>query len=285
MQFGLSIPAFGDFANMDTLIATAQMAEEAGWDGFFIWDHVVFTEAYYAIPSTWVALAAIAMNTSRMKLGAMVTPLSRRRPWNVAREAVSVDQLANGRLIFGAGLGEPVAWDFGHFNEEQDARKRAERLDEGLEIITGLWTGEPFHYEGTHYQLKEVIFQPCPVQSPRIPIWIGGGWDKKRPMRRAARYDGFFPLKWMDTITLDEWRGIMQTVNAMRQDDGPYDWIHGGQTPGNRPDEAADIVRPYAEIGITWWVEGIGEAFEGSWRRDITEAMQARIRQGPPHFA
>jgi hypothetical protein len=290
MKFGISMPPFGDFANVERLASAARSAENAGWDGFFIWDHMIYGPSFPPIPSTWVALTAIAMITDRIRLGALVTPIARRRPWNLARETVSLDHLSRGRLIVGVGLGDPVHWDFGFFGEGEDARIRAEKLDEGLDILTGLWSGHPFNYAGKHFHLDTVIFQPSSRQQPRIPIWVGGGWDKSKPMRRAARYDGFFPLKYGSYVTEYEWRTIMTTVREQRpDDDAPFDWIHSGYTPGNDPNRAAEVTGHYAGIGITWWMENVdpfrfGMRVDSPWRADFTEQMMARIQQGPPRF-
>src|SRR5215213_9146168 len=178
MQFGLSLPAFGPFANPRYLAQSAAAAESAGWDGFFIWDSIIADPTFNPMADPWVALAAVAMQTSRLRIGALVTPLARRRPWKVARETVSLDLLSQGRLIFGAGLGDPVQWEYGFFGEETDNKMRAEKLDEGLAILTGLWSGELFGYAGKQYQLQPMRFEPKPLQQPRIPIWVGGTWDK-----------------------------------------------------------------------------------------------------------
>lgn len=286
MKFGLSLPPFGDYADPHYLADMASKAEAAGWDGFFIWDHMMFDPSFHPIPDMWVALAGVAMKTSTIKLGTMVTPVARRRPWKLARETVTLDQLSKGRLVLGVGLGEPPQWDFGFFGEEPDAKIRAKKLDEGLEIINGLWSGEPFGYQGEHYQLHEVKFVPKPVQSPRIPIWVGGNWDKHAPMRRAARWDGYFPLKWGGVLTPDEWKVIMDYVKQHRTSAAPFDWIHGGATPGDDATKAAEQVRPYAELGVTWWVESIdpwrwGAGWEDQWKPEWTEQMNERILQGP----
>jgi alkanesulfonate monooxygenase SsuD/methylene tetrahydromethanopterin reductase-like flavin-dependent oxidoreductase (luciferase family) len=147
----------------------------------------------------------------------MITPLARRRPWKLARGTVSVDRLLNGRLILGVGLGEPAQWDFGFFDEPTDPKIRAQRLDQGLDILTGLWSGQPFRYEGEQYKVvKGVSFRPTPLQSPRIPIWVGGWWPKKPPLRRAARGDGVCPIK-------------------------------GDDLP-----RAVVMIKPYEDAGVTW---------------------------------
>lgn len=294
MQFGLSIPPFGDFADPRTLAQLASDAEQAGWEGFFIWDHIFFDPSFHPMGDTWVNLAAVALNTQRIKLGPMVTPLARRRPWKVAREAISLDHLSAGRLIIGVGLGDPVQWDYGFFGEETDARKRAQRLDEGLDILNGLWSGEMFSYQGQHYQVQPVRFLPRPVQQPRIPIWVGGTWDKNAPKRRAARWDGYFPLKWMGPkagLTVDEWRELKRYTLQHRTAETPFDWVHSGSTASKSPAEARAILEPLQEVGVTWWIESADPwtladlSFEIPWSDQHTQAIRERVLQGPPRRA
>ncbi len=252
MKFGISLPPFGEYAEPRYLAQIAREAENVGWDGFFIWDHVMFDPTFHPIVDPWVGLAAVAMNTQKIRIGTMVTAVPRRRPWQLARETVSLDRLSGGRTVFGVGLGEPPQWDYGFFGEEQDAKIRAQKLDEGLAILDGLWSGEFFSYKGEHYQLEEVRFLPRAIQTPRIPIWVGGTWNKHKPMRRAAQWDGYFPLKWQEILTPDEWKVIMDYVNQHRTSTAPFDWVHGGATPGDDRAKAAEIVKPYEEIGVTW---------------------------------
>lgn len=290
MKFGISLPPFGDYGDPRKLAAMAKVAEDMGWDGFFIWDHIIFDPTFHPIADPWVALAAIALNTSRIHIGTMVTPLARRRPWKVARETVGVDLLSNGRLTLGIGLGDPAQWDYGFFGEEQDVKTRAAKVDEGLDILTGLWSGKAFSYQGKHYTLAEMIFQPVPVQSPRIPIWVGGNWDKLGPKKRAARWDGYFPLKWgADPLTPADWRKMIAELNPFRVVNSPFDWIHGGQTPGDDPAKATDLVAPFAEVGVTWWMESVdpwrwGWKWEDPLTPEATRLMDDRIRQGPPRL-
>ena len=156
MKFGLSVPPFEALADVKHLADLANTAEDAGWDGFFVWDHILFDDLWRPIIDPWIALAAIAMRTKTIRMGPMITPLARRRPWKVAREAISIDQLSNGRLILGVGLGTPEQWEFGFFGEETDAKVRARKLDEGLEILTGLLSGDLFSYQGEYYKLEEI---------------------------------------------------------------------------------------------------------------------------------
>jgi alkanesulfonate monooxygenase SsuD/methylene tetrahydromethanopterin reductase-like flavin-dependent oxidoreductase (luciferase family) len=286
MRFGVSLPPFGELADVRYLADAARQAEEAGWDGFFIWDHVFFDPSFHPVPDTWVALTAIALSTSRIRLGPMVTPLARRRPWILARQTVAVDLASNGRLTLGVGLGDPAQWDFGFFGEPTDPRVRGERLDEALEVLTGLWSGEAFSFTGKHFRLNEVRFRPRPAQ-PRIPIWAGGQWPNRRPLRRAARLDGFFPIRMDGGISLDDWREIGPELRRRRTGDGPFDLVHAGRIGDDRWDRAADVVGPFADLGVTWWIEDVspwrfGHSWEVPWVPEFTRAMIELIRRGPP---
>jgi alkanesulfonate monooxygenase SsuD/methylene tetrahydromethanopterin reductase-like flavin-dependent oxidoreductase (luciferase family) len=241
MQFGLSLPQFDAFGDVRKLVELAQAAEEAGWDGFFVWDHILFDDFWRPMVDPWVALAAIAMATEHIRIGTLVTPVARRRPWKLARETVSLDRLSGGRLILGVGLGSPETWEYGFFGEETDNRIRAEKLDEGLAILQGLWSGEMFGFQGKHYQLEEMRFLPTPVQQPRIPIWVAGLWPNKPPMRRAARFDGAIPIKSPGTLTPDDWREALAYINQHRTSDEPsdtpFDAVAMGVTPGDDPQQ------------------------------------------------
>jgi alkanesulfonate monooxygenase SsuD/methylene tetrahydromethanopterin reductase-like flavin-dependent oxidoreductase (luciferase family) len=289
MRFGITMPPFADFSDPRALAELARDAETAGWDALFIWDHIFFDPTFHPIADPWVALAAVAVNTQRLRLGTMITPIARRRPWKLARETVSVDRLSNGRLTLGVGLGDPVQWDFGFFDEVTDPKIRARRLDEGLDILTGLWSGQPFRYQGEQYNVKEVTFRPTPVQTPRIPIWIGGWWPNKPPLRRAARWDGVCPGKWGGTLTPDEWRELLAYIQRYRTATTPFDAVHSGVTPGENPAQAAELVESYARAGVTWWVETVdpwrfGWDWEAAWAPEATRLMRERIRQGPPRI-
>ena len=286
MRFGINIPAFADFSDPRALAELAQDAELAGWDGFFIWDAIFFDPTFHPMADPWVALAAVAMSTQRMRIGTLVTPIARRRPWKLARETVSVDRLSNGRLTLGVGLGDPAQWDFGFFDEVTDPKTRARRLDEGLDVLTGLWTAQPFSYQGEQYNVKEVTFRPTPAQSPRIPIWVGGWWPNKPPLRRAARWDGVCPLKWGGPIVPDEWRELLAYIQKYRTSPEPFEAVHSGATPGDNSAEAIELIQPYADAGVTWWIEPIdpwrfGWSYEVPWAPEATVLMRERVRQGP----
>lgn len=286
MHFGICVPAFADFSDPRTLAQLAREAETAGWDGFFLWDAIFFDPTFHPMADPWVSLAAVALSTQRLRIGTLITPIARRRPWKLARETVSIDRLSNGRLTLGIGLGDPVQWDFGFFDEVTDPKTRARRLDEGLDILTGLWSGESFSYNGDQFKVKEVIFRPAPVQSPRIPIWVGGWWPNKPPMRRAARWDGVCPLKWDGSITPDEWRELLAYIRRFRTSAASFDAVHSGPTPGDNLPQAAEIIAPYAEAGVTWWIEPVdpwrfGWSWEVAWAPEATVRIRERVRQGP----
>lgn len=287
MRYGINLPPFGEFGEARALAELAREAEVAGWDGFFIWDHMVFDPSWNPIVDPWVGLTAAAMSTERIRLGTMLTPLPRRRPWKLARETVSLDRLSNGRLTLGVGIGDPVQWEFGFFGETTDAKTRARQLDEGLEILAGLWSGEPFSFAGEHYQLQEMKFVPTPAQTPRIPIWVGGWWPNKPPMRRAARWDGVIPGRQDGVLTPDDWRDMLAYIRQYRTGDGPYDNVHTGATSGTDAAKDAELVASYAEAGVNWWIDDISPyRFGWRWEDPITpeaiKLMRERVRLGPP---
>jgi alkanesulfonate monooxygenase SsuD/methylene tetrahydromethanopterin reductase-like flavin-dependent oxidoreductase (luciferase family) len=226
----------------------------------------------------WIALTAIACNTKTIRLGPLITPLPRRRPWKVAREALSLDHLSRGRLILGVGLGAPPDVEFEYFSEESGSKIRAQMLDEGLDIITGLWSGEPFSYQGTHYQIGEMTFLPKPKQEPRIPIWVGGGVPHKAPFRRAARYDGVSPVhsKWPDPVTPKLLEDALEIIKSERGDLKDYDIIIPGETTGTDSEKDREKLEPWIETGVTWFLEDIH-----GMRAGIDE-LRERVRDGPP---
>ena len=285
MKYGVHLPNFGTFGDPQTLVDLAIEAEQAGWDGFFLWDHLLFCELdKNAHADPWMTLAAISVQTTTISIGTVITPLARRRPWKLARETVTLQNLSKGRLILGVGLGDPVEWEFRFFHEETDPKIRASKLDEGLDILTGLWTGEPFSYQGTHYQLEEMTFLPKPIQP--IPIWVAGYWSRKKPFQRGARYDGICPGKVDGSLSPEDWQNIIAYVTQYRTKESHFDWVGGGQTPEDST-EAQAIITPYADVGMTWWLEDIsplrlGMGWEDLWKPWDIETLRARIIAGPP---
>ncbi|MGZ3637920.1 MAG: LLM class flavin-dependent oxidoreductase [Ktedonobacterales bacterium] len=291
MRFAIDIPPFGPFAEVRLLADLAHEAEEAGWDGFFLWDHLVWDR--FPIADTWVALTAIAMKTSTIRIGSMVTPLPRRRPTKVARESATLDQLSHGRLILGVGIGGGEA-EWGNFGEQTDLKVRAAMLDESLDVLTGLWSGEPFSYHGAHYTVRgegdrgTLTFQPTPVQRPHIPIWVAGVWPRKAPFRRAARWDGVVPLRtdtrFSDMMTPEQVAEIVAYIRQQRPSDAPFDVSHWGITAGDDRARDGAIVREYEAAGATWWRENLSPwRFGWDWKGELPVAtMRERIRRGPP---
>lgn len=286
MRYGIYLPNYGAFGDVRRLARLAREAEDAGWDGFFLWDHIAGGPETGPIVDPWIALAAVALNTERICIGTTVTPLPRRRPWKLARETVTLDRLSGGRLILGVGIGlGALEWD--DLGETTDQRVRGAMLDEGLAVLTGLWSGEPFSYEGAHYRVRGAHFVPTPVQQPRIPIWVGGFWPNRAPMRRAARWDGVFPLFMTDEESkgppddVDALRAAVAYVQAQRTSHAPFDVVYAGHTP--TPGHT-DYVRRIAAAGATWWMEILypwiyGWQGSGDWP---FAAMRDRVLTGPP---
>jgi alkanesulfonate monooxygenase SsuD/methylene tetrahydromethanopterin reductase-like flavin-dependent oxidoreductase (luciferase family) len=274
MKYGLVFPR-GD---PRTAADFARMAEEAGWDGFFVWEPVWGFDA-------WVMLAAAAMQTDRIRLGTMITPLSRMRPWELASKSVALDHLSKGRTIISVGLGA-IDNGFEAFGEETDRKTRAELLDEGLEILAGLWHGQPFSFKGKHYTVMETKFYPPPhpVQQPRIPIWVVGAWLRRKSMLRALRYDGIIPTVsdaggGMRNPTPEEIPRIKKYVDAKRSSKKPFEIVVEGR---NLPDDEVktrEIVRPWAEAGATWYIATKWGAMD---KPKLLDEFFFRVKEGPP---
>ena len=287
MKFGVYVLAFGHYSDPRALVELARETESAGWDGFFIADAILWSkDEPPPVADTWTALAAIAVSTSRLKIGSLITPLPRRRPWIVARETVSVDHLSGGRTILGVGLGDPPDVEYEAFGEDGNTKVRAQKLDEGLDVINALWTGEAVIYRGKYFTVEGVKFLPKPLQRPRIPVWVAGQLPNKSPFRRAAKWDGVFPLKtppegvpfkyetfWLKPQDLQEVRTL---VNQHRHESGPFDFIAAGATPANDEAKASQITASFEKVGATWWLEWM-DAQRGSF-----EQAKERILAGPP---
>lgn len=269
MKRAIFVPNFGDFGEPRAFVELAVEAEAAGWDAVYIWDHILISDGT-PMADPWVAMAAAVAHTERIRLGPMVTPVPRRHPWKLAREIVTLDRLSGGRVDFGVGIGHPPDIEFGTFGHDTDARIRADKLDEGLEIITGMWSEQPFSFDGRHHHVQESMFLPGPLQKPRVPIWVAATWPNRRPFRRAARWDGVFPLliegDGFGTMSYDAIAEMAEYVRAHRTVDGPFEFVIGYNDAENRS------VEELAELGATWMFFNLYDAGR--------DTMQ-KVRSGP----
>ena len=269
MHYGIEVVPFGDFSDPRQVVRLAQAAEAAGWEGLWIWDHVIMP---YGVGDPWVTLAAVAACTKSIKLCAGVSPLPRYRPHLLARTLTGLDLLSAGRLIFATGLGIPP--DFAPFGEPAADRTRAAMLDEGLGLLAGYLSGEEITHHGKYYSAEAVQLVPTPLQKPHIPVWIGGG--TKAALRRAARWDGWIigTVNEANEVTVSP-ENIASQVAYLHQhhtDASPFDIALDGVTnAGER-----GLVREYEQAGATWWFEAIHLS------RGTLEELLQRIQAGPP---
>jgi alkanesulfonate monooxygenase SsuD/methylene tetrahydromethanopterin reductase-like flavin-dependent oxidoreductase (luciferase family) len=277
------LPIEGAFADIGLLAALAGDAETAGWDGFFLWDELLPIYEHFdqvrdalgdsgEVADPTVALTAVAAATARIRFGAMVSPVARRRPEEFAKQTATLDRFSGGRLIVGVGLGNP-ATQFTAFGRDADLRVRAGMVDEFLEVLTRLWTGDEVDFRGSYYTATGVALRPPPLQRPRIPIWIGADSTRRAPRRRAARWDGFVPASpsWpTGVLTADDYTGITIDIAAQRTSTLPFDLVLIGNDSGTLP--AREAVSAYADAGVTWFLV---QAFD-------PESARTRIRRGPP---
>ncbi len=276
MRYGFVLPG----GTATEQLEQAVLAEASGWDGVFVW------EAAYGIDA-WTLLAAMAQRTTRVRLGTMLTPLPWRRPWKVASQAVTLDQISGGRAILAVGLGAAHS-ALSPTGEETDRRLRAERLDEGIDLIAGLWAGSP-RFAGRHYNIDlsergSPIQMATPVQQPRIPIWVVGVWPRPKSMRRVLRCDGLLPT-CMDEHGFRPTRPEdIQAMTSWLSEHGGvrpgFDVVMEGETPVDDPVKAAIVVAPWKQAGCTWWLETRWGASQ-----DSAEGMgqvRERLRAGPP---
>lgn len=260
MKHALFLPLFDELADPRTVARLAADAEQVGWDGVFVWDHVAYRAPVQAVGDPWIALAACAMTTSVVRLGPMVTPLARGRPVKVARETASLDVLCQGRLTLGVGLGGDRAGELSGTGERTDDRVRAAMLDEHLEVLAKAWTGEPVHHRGEHYVLDGLRLLPTPVQRPGPPVWVGVRYGNRRPLQRAARHQGVFPVE------VDHPDQLAEIVAELEAPAG-FDVAIGGP-PGTDP-------APYEAAGATWFLT----AFR--WDEVTSAQVRSTIQAGP----
>ena len=261
MKHALFLPIFDELADPRVVASLAADAEEAGWDGVFVWDHIGYREGVELVADPWVTMAAMACATSSVRLGPMITPLPRRRPVKLAREVATLDRLSQGRVVLGVGIGGDGAGELSATGEELDDRVRGAMLDEGLAILTQAWTGEPLHHRGTHYVADGITLRPTPAQDP-LPVWVAVRYGRPAPLRRAARFDGVFPIE------IDHPDQLAETLAGLeRPTDRPYDVAVGAQDDSDP--------RPYEAVGATWWMRGFSPY-------GITaSAVGAVVRAGP----
>jgi alkanesulfonate monooxygenase SsuD/methylene tetrahydromethanopterin reductase-like flavin-dependent oxidoreductase (luciferase family) len=252
----------------------AAEAEHAGWDGIFLEDYIVYqgragTSSY----DPWVTMAAMAVATSRVRIGTAVTPVPRRRPWKLASEAVTLDHLSGGRLVLGVGSGDVSDAGFSATGEPADPVTRSQRLDEGLEIMTRLWAGEKVTFHGRHYQVDGLALSPRPVQAPRIPVWVGGDWRLRGVRVRVPRWDGCCvytgapPDDWQDMTAVD----VQDIRAAVARPD--FDICLGGRQRAEDWDAEREHIRSVADAGATWWCEWVNPADR--------QATYDAVRRGP----
>jgi alkanesulfonate monooxygenase SsuD/methylene tetrahydromethanopterin reductase-like flavin-dependent oxidoreductase (luciferase family) len=271
---GIAVPPFSD--NPEEFADFGVEVEQAGFDGYFLWDHMVFSNSAEGPPTLdpWLILAVVAARTSKIKIGTMVTPVPRRRPWQLAKETTTLDRLSGGRVILGVGIGSPDYGDFGRFGDPAEPRERGQLLDEGLDIMAGLWSGERFSYSGEKFTIDPVRFSPTPVQQPRIPVWIAGILPNRRPIERAARWDGFVPIRYdergLARPSAADIKEVAGQIGGQRSLDG-YDlavWAEVGQPP-------AEEIAAYSEAGTTWWIETARP--EPDWWPGIKDRVAAGV--------
>jgi alkanesulfonate monooxygenase SsuD/methylene tetrahydromethanopterin reductase-like flavin-dependent oxidoreductase (luciferase family) len=288
MRYSVNVPNFGEFAAPDVFADVARRVEEAGWDALLVWDHVVEQKNLRReIADPWILLTAAALATRRIRLGTAITPVARRRPAKLAREVATLDRLTGGRMVLGAGLGAPVTDEYASFGDTTDTRVLAERLDESLHALDLLWSAESVTFWGNQITLDDVVFLPAPVQRPRVPIWVGGFWPNKAPMRRAARWDGAIPamagVEAARPPQVSEVRELVLFLRRCRAENGladkSFDIVIGGMSPTG-PAAGHDVIGPLADLGVTWWDERM------PWGDDLerTEPILRRIEHGPPRI-
>jgi alkanesulfonate monooxygenase SsuD/methylene tetrahydromethanopterin reductase-like flavin-dependent oxidoreductase (luciferase family) len=280
VRIGLHVPNFGAFGSAQALAEVTVAAEAAGWDGVFVWDHVVRREADLDVVDPWVAMAAMAVASRRVTFGPLVTPLPRRRPWNVAKAAVALDHLSGGRFVLGVGTGTPRGPEFPAFGEETDARRRGDMLDEGLAIVTGAWSGEPVHHDGAHYQVDGIRFLPTPTRPDAIPLWAAVESVRGRAVRRAATLDGVVPIG----IGPAELPALVAAIDAARADRptvpgngtgagrdaaGPYEIVTLSR------DDDTDGPGPWRGSALTWWLRTL------PWAAPLGTSLEF-VAAGPP---
>lgn len=264
MRCAAFLPPFDELADARLCASLAAQAEEHGWDGLFVWDHTTYRPPVQAVADPWVVLSAVATATERLRIGPMVTPLPRRRPVEVARQTATLDQLSQGRLVLGVGIGGDGSRELSATGEQTDDRVRGAMLDEHLHVLAAAWSGKPVRHHGEHYVVDDIRFLPTPVQRPGPPVWVAMRYGNRAPLRRAARHDGVFPI---EIESPDQLASCVHDIAELRGGLEGFDVVVGGP-PGTD-------VAGYERAGATWWTVSFPLA---------TTADQVRgvLRAGPP---
>ncbi|MDP9335787.1 MAG: TIGR03619 family F420-dependent LLM class oxidoreductase [Actinomycetota bacterium] len=277
MNFGVGVPNVADFADPVLLIDLAREAEAAGWDGFFVWDHLLYSLPRPGAVEPWSVIAAAATVTNHIRVGVLVTAVPRRRPALLAQQVATIDLLSGGRTVFGAGLGS-MPEEYARFGEDSGDVARGRRLDEALSLLQALWSPGLVQHRGEFFTVDAVELLPKPAQRPHPPIWIAGRWPNKAPFRRAARFDGVMPThashphgSYMSVGELSE---VVEYVRSHRSHRAPFDVVMEGES--SDPDQLDQLAAAYGDAGLTWWIEKLG------WWRGEPDAALARVRTGPP---
>lgn len=265
MRHAMFLPGFGPLSDPRNVVDVARRAEASGWDGLFLWDHVQYSSPADEVGDPWVTLGAVAQATERLRIGTMITPLPRRRPQVVARQVTTLDVLSQGRVVLGVGIGGDGARELSAFAEETDPKVRGAMLDEELELLTALWSGQRVEHDGQHHVADDVQFLPRPVQQPHPPLWAAARFGSSAPVARAARLDGIFPIGLERPNDL---RTLLDELEPQRLDpDAPFD-VCVNLLAGTDPEA-------WAEAGATWAVTHLGP-----YRIDLAEVQ--RMADGPP---
>jgi len=278
VRYGLYLPLFEEFADPRRAADLAAVAEQAGWEGLYVWDHILARTM--AVGDAWTTLAAIAVRTHRMRIGPMITPLARRRPWTLARQISAVDHLSGGRLVVGVGLGDDGWQEFSSFGDAAEPRKRGLLLDESLEILQGLLSGGPVSHHGASHRVSTGPFLPVPLQRP-VPLWAACWWPNRKPLARAARLQGCFPVfsgEGRPGPPAAEDLALLRGELSRHGAPDHHDLVVRCATHRMRAEERARAMAVLAGSGVTWMLE----AFAPGQRAAEVEAV---VQAGPPEMA
>lgn len=295
LHYGVALPNWVVEGDAERLVECAVTAEAAGWDAVFLADHLIFPplgpdetldqEEYSDFPDPWITAAGIATRTDDIRIMSWITPVPRRQPWQLARNLATLDRLSDGRMMLGTGLGNPS--DYTRFGRSWNPKQLGRKYDEALDVITGLWSGEPFSYDGEFYTIEEAVMGPTPVQEPRIPIIAGGLWPNKKPVQRGARWDGIVPHYRGDGILPEDGGGFLpspdESLAPENEVEELLDYYHAhtdelGEIvlPLDPPHRSPEWVQWCKDRGATWlYARPKDDA--GEWH--LTKDW---IRQGPP---